>query len=196
MRYRAAISVFVTLVFALASMSSFAGPGQGQGGGGNADRAQQMDRDRDFDRDRMQDHERLEDPDQDRARDQDRTRIYDPANIRDQDIYGSELMNQAERNRYREQLGKSDEQGFGQEFQTQHEMTMRKRALNQGVDLVPPGQGPIYGGELMSVQERNEYRERLRYFDSETESQEFQAQHREQMRERARALNIEIEAAE
>jgi hypothetical protein len=116
--------------------------------------------------------------------------------MKDQEIYGSELMTQAERNRYREQLGKSDEQGFGQEFQIQHEMTMQKRALNQGVDLVPPGQGPIYGGELMSVQERNQYREQLRLFDSETESQEFKARHREQMRERAHALNIEIEAAE
>ncbi len=141
MRYRAAISVFVTLVFALASMSSFAGPGQGQGGGGNADRAQQMDRDRDFDRDRMQDHERLEDPDQDRARDQDRTRIHDPANIRDQDIYGSELMNQAERNRYREQLGKSDEQGLGQEFQTQHEMTMQQACPEPGCRSCTTGSG-------------------------------------------------------
>jgi len=196
MRYRTAVGVMVASIIALASMSSFAGPGQGQGGGGNEDRGQQMDRDRDFDRDRMQDHDRLEESDQARARDQDRTRIHDPANIKDQDIYGSELMTQAERNRYREQIGKSDEQGLAQEFQTQHEMTMQKRALNQGVDLVPPGQGPIYGGELMSVQERNEYREQLRLSNSEAESQQFQARHREQMRERAHALNIEIEAAE
>jgi hypothetical protein len=196
MKYRAAISILLASAIALASMPGFAGPGQGQGGGGNADRAQQMDRDRDFDRDRMQDHDRLEEPDQDRARDSGRMRIHDPATMKDQDIYGSELMTEAERNRYREQLGKSDEQGLGQEFQIQHEMTMQKRALHQGVDLVPPGQGPVYGGELMSVQERNEYREQLRLAKSETDRAQLQTRHQEQMRERARALNIEIEAAE
>lgn len=192
MRFRTAISALMASLIALASVPGFAGPGQGQGGGGGADRAQQMDRDRDFDRGRMQDRDRLDEPDQDR----DRTRIHDPANMKDQDIYGSDLMTQAERNRYRDQLGKSDEQGLGQEFQVQHEMTMQKRALNQGLDLVPPGQGPIYGGELMTVQERNEYREMMRLSESEAEREQIQARHREQMRERSRALEIEIEAAE
>lgn len=54
----------------------------------------------------------------------------------------------------------------------------------------------IYGNEFMSVQERNEYREQLRLLGSEAERQQLQAQHREQMNERARALNLDIEEAE
>jgi hypothetical protein len=61
---------------------------------------------------------------------------------------------------------------------------------------VPPGQGPIYGGELMTVQERNAYREQLRHMDSEDEREKFQAQHREQMELRAKALELDIEEAE
>ena len=73
---------------------------------------------------------------------------------------------------------------------------MQQRAQQQGQDLVPPGQGPIYGSELMSVQERNEYREQLRLIDSDTDRQNLQVKHREQMQARAHALNIKIEEAE
>jgi ribosomal protein L29 len=48
----------------------------------------------------------------------------------------------------------------------------------------------------MTVQERNQYREQLRNMDSEEEREQFQAQHREQMKLRAGALEREIEEAE
>ncbi len=83
-----------------------------------------------------------------------------------------------------------------EQFQARHEKMMQERAQKQGKDLVPPGQGAIYGGELMTVQERNEYREQLRHMDSEEEREKFQAQHREQMELRAKALELEIEEAE
>lgn len=204
MKYRTVISVLVASAFALTSMPSLAQQGQGQGGGGSADRTQQADRDRDYDRDRIrldepdqdriQDRDRLDEPDQDR--DQDRTRIHDPANVKIQDLDGSVLVTGAESNQYPEQLGMSNEQGSGKEFQAQQEKQMQQRAMNQGTDAVPPEQGPIYGGELMSVEERNEYREQLRLHDSEGDGEKFQAQHREQMQERARAQDVEIEAAE
>ena len=202
MKFRTAISVLVASTLAFTAMSSFAG--QGQRGGVSADRAQQVDRDRTYDRDRMSDRDRTYDRDrtQDRDRidvpdqDRDRDRIHDPANLRDQDIYGNEFMTPAECDQYREELGKANAQEARQKFQAQHEEMMRQRAMQQGQDLVPPGQGPIYCGEFMSVQERNEYREQLRLFDSEAERQQFQAQHREQMSERAHALNLEIEEAE
>ena len=216
MKFRTVISILVASTLAFTAMSSFAG--QGQRGGASADRAQQVDRDRTYDRDRMsdrdrtfdrdrtQDRDRIDVPDQDRDRardrvdtpeqDRDRDRIHDPANLRDQDIFGNEFMTPAECDQYREQLGSLNTQEARQQFQAQHEEMMQQRALQQGQDLVPPGQGPIYGGEFMSVQERNEYREQLRLFDSEAERQQFQAQHREQVNERARALNLEIEEAE
>ena len=202
MKSRTLISFLVASALAFTSMSAVAQ--QGQRGGASADRAQQVDRDRTYDRDRMSDRDRTYDRDrtQDRDRvdtpeqDRDRDRIQDPANLGNQDIYGNELMTQAERDQYRKELGNAKTEQARRELQAQHEERMQQRAQQQGRDLVPPGQGPVYGGELMSVQERNEYREQLRIIDSEAERQQFQAQHRERMDQRARALNLKIEEAE
>ena len=202
MKSSTVISSLVALVLASTSMSSFAQ--QGQGGGARADRAQQVDRDRSYDRDRMSDRDRSFDRDrtQDRDRidvpdqDRDRDRIHDPANLRDQGIYGNEFMTPAECDQYREELGNANTQQSRMELQAQHEQKMQERALQQGQDLVPPGQGPVYGGEFMSVQERNEYREQLRLIDSDQERQQLQAQHRDRVSQRAEALGLEVEEAE
>ncbi len=196
MKSRTVVSLFVASILALASMASFAQQGQ-QGGGSadrsqQADRAQQVDRDHTYDRDRAQDRSHTDTPDQDRDRD----RIQDPANLRDQDIYGHEFMSPAEFDQYRKELGSENTEQVRSTNQAQHEHTMQKRALEQGKDLVPPGQGPIYGGELMSVQERNEYREQLRLADSDEKRLQLEAQHKEQMQVRARELNLEVEEAE
>lgn len=199
MRYTIAISILVASVLAFMPVSSHAG--QGKGGGASADRARQVDHDRTYDRDRLQDRTRLDVPDRDRDmdkqqdRDQDRIHMQDPSTIKDSEIYGSGLMTGAELNQYRDQLKKATtEQARGQ-FQTQHEAQMQERALKQSKELVPPGQGPIYGGELMSVQERNEFHEQLRLHDSEEGRGQFEAQHREKMQQRAKALGLEIEDA-
>jgi Ni/Co efflux regulator RcnB len=54
----------------------------------------------------------------------------------------------------------------------------------------------IYGEELMSPEERSQYREQMRRMESEEERLKFQAQHREKMDARAKALALEIEEAE
>jgi hypothetical protein len=151
-----------------------------------------MDRDRDRDRDQLQGN----DQDRDRTRDQDRLHVTDPASLGDADIYGSALMSQEELKQYRNQLSNTESEESRELFQAQHEAKMQERAQLQGKDLVPPGQGPIYGGELMTVQERNEYREQLRHMDANEERDKFQAQHREQMELRAKALELDIEEAE
>jgi hypothetical protein len=197
MKFRTTISILVASMLALTSMVSFAGQGQGPGGGGT-DRAQQVDRDRGYDRDRMsdrdrsQDRMRVEDP----AQDRDRDRLQDPAKMKNQDIYGNALMSDGERNQYRKELGNFGTQQSQEQFQARHEEKMQQRALQQGQDLVPPGQGPIYGGEFMSVQERNQYREQLRVLDSDQEREQFHAQHRDRINQRANALNLEVEEAE
>ena len=188
MKHGIAISIIVASIIAVTPMSSFAG--QGKQGGAGAGRMQQVDRDLAYDRDRMQDRAQTE------ALEQDRLRMQDTSRIMDQNIYGQALMTDAERNHYRKELGASGTPESRMEFQAQHEQRMQDRALMQGQDLVPPGQRPVYGGEFMSVQERNEYREQLRSYDSEKEREQHQAQHREQMDERARALGREIEEAE
>jgi len=201
MRSNTVISILVALVLGATSMSSFAQQGQGGAGAGHApqmdrdrtfDRDQMSDRDRTFDRDRTRDRDRSDDPDQDRDRD----RLQDPANLKDQDIYGNKLMSESERSQYRNELGNTKTQEARMKFQAQHEQKMRERALEKGKDLVPPGQGPVYGGELMSVQERNEYREQLRLMDSDQEREQFQAQHRDRVEQRAKALGREVEDAE
>ena len=151
-----------------------------------------VDRDQDRDRDQLRGH----DQDRDRAQDRDRTHVTDPASLRDEDVYGSALMSQEELTQYRNQLGNMENDESRKLFQTQHEARMQERAQQQGKDLVPPGQGPIYGGELMTVQERNTYREQLRHMDSKEEREKFEAQHRQQMELRAKALAHEIEEAE
>ena len=197
MKLRTTISILVASMLALTSMVTFAGQGQGPGGGGT-DRAQQVDRDRGYDRDRMsdrdrsQDRMRVEDP----AQDRDRDRLQDPAKMKNQDIYGNALMSDGERNQYRKELGNFGTQQSQEQFQARHEEKMQQRALQQGQDLVPPGQGPIYGGEFMSVQERNQYREQLRALDSDQEREQFHAQHRDRINQRANALNLEVEEAE
>ena len=202
MKSRTVISILVALVLASTSMSSFAQ--QGQGGGARSDRSHQVDRDRSYDRDRMSDRDRTFDRDRTQDRDRidvpdqerDRDRIHDPANLGDQGIYGNEFMTPAECDLYREELGNASTQQSRMELQAQHEQKMQERALQQGQDLVPPGQGPVYGGEFMSVQERNEYREQLRLIDSDQERQQLQAQHRDHVNQRAKALGLEVEEAE
>jgi len=152
--------------------------------------------DRDQDRDRLRAHDQDKDQDRDRVQDRDRLHVTDPASLRDEDIYGSALMSKEELKQYRNQLMNMETEQAREHFQIQHESKMQERAQLRGQDLVPPGQGPIYGGELMTVQERNQYREQLRYIDSDEEREEFQARHQEQMNLRAKALELDIEEAE
>lgn len=202
MKSGTAVSIMVTSVLALASMSSMAQ--KGQSGGAAVDRAQQVDRDRTYDRDRTSDRDRTQDrtridaqkQDQDQDRDQDRDRIHDPVNMSDKDIYGNELMSTTERAQYRKEIGNLETQAARNEFQARHEARMQERALLKDQDLVPPGQGPIYGGKIMSVKERNEYREQLRTLGTQQEQEKFQAQHRDRITKRADALGVEVEDAE
>ena len=53
------------------------------------------------------------------------------------------------------------------------------------------GDQDIYGHELMSVEERNQYRERLRLVESDPQKKtRFEAQHREEMQVRAREQGV------
>ena len=217
MRHRLSISIILASMLALTFITVDAQQGHG---GGSGDRDQQMDRDydrdmdrdRDYDRDMDQDRDYDRDMDQDRDRDQlkghdqdqdrdrvqdrDRLHVTDPASMRDDDIYGSAMMSEEELKQYRNQLMNMESVEAREQYQIKHEAKMQERAQLQGKDLVPPGQGPIYGGELMTAQERNEYREQLRHMDSDEEREKFQAQHQEQMNLRAKALELDIEEAE
>lgn len=56
------------------------------------------------------------------------------------------------------------------------------------------GDPEIYGGAMMSEQERNQYREQLRLIGSdEQERTRFLAQHREEMQKRAKTRGVELD---
>jgi len=60
-------------------------------------------------------------------------------------------------------------------------------------DNAGSGQNGIYGGQLMSVQERNQYREQLRLTESDPQARtKFMAQHKEKMQQRAKAKGVEL----
>lgn len=158
-----------------------------------------MDRDRDFDRDmdrdRLRDPDRVDEPSQDRDRDQDRIHAPDFARLSDDDIYGREIMSPQERDKYRMQLQNASSAEERQRIEAQHRETVLARAKAQGVSLTPPGKG-IYGGPLMSIEERNQYREQLRTIGSAEERRRFMAAHRDAMQQRAKAQGIPFEDLE
>ena len=55
------------------------------------------------------------------------------------------------------------------------------------------GGNGIYGGEMMSVEERNQYREQLRLTENDPQARtRFMAQHKEEMQERAKVQGVEL----
>jgi len=109
--------------------------------------------------------------DHDRDRMRDRDRIHQPAMDSAQDPAQAQERKQAqERQQVQEQ---------------------------QQIHVPGTGKGPdsdIYGHELMSVQERNRYREQLQLVQSDPEQKNrFLAQHREQMQARAKAQGVVID---
>lgn len=180
-----ATSIIVVSMLALTPMSADAGQTKGSGSANQAQQAVET-------RSQAQHTDRRHETEQSR----DHIRSEEYASPRDRDIYGSELMTAVERDRYREQLRQQTSEQARAQYQQQHEKAMQQRARQEGKDLVPPGQGPVYGGELMTVEERNAYREQLRHIASDEERVRFEAQHQEQMNQRARALRLDIEEAE
>lgn len=201
MKAKTTITLLAATALSLTSLSAVA-QGARQGQSAKApDRAQIERGQKDFDRDRMRDRDRISSPerDRDRIRDQDRTHVPDHAPLGENGIYGGELMSAQERMQYREQLRltESDPEARNK-FMAQHQKEMQTRAKEQGVDVASLGPGPnygngIYGGKLMSVQERNQYREQLRLTESDPQARtKFMAQHQEKMQVRAKNMGVEI----
>jgi len=86
------------------------------------------------------------------AADQDRVQTQPP--IQDNQIYGSQLMTQQERNEYRARIQSAKTEQEREQIRKQHHEQMQVRAKERGVTLPaepPPrgmggGMGPGYGG--------------------------------------------------
>ena len=81
----------------------------------------------------------------------------------------------------------------------QHKQAQQQKQVEEHKRIHVPrkGNGPdsdIYGHELMSVEERNRYRDQLRLLESDPEKKaRFEAQHREQMQARAKLQGLVID---
>src|SRR3990167_2344613 len=53
-------------------------------------------------------------------------------------------------------------------------------------------QDPIYGSQLMTLQERNEYRTKMRSLKTEQERETYRLEHHKQMQERAKAKGVSL----
>jgi hypothetical protein len=85
------------------------------------------------------------------------------------------------------QARKQDQSGAAQS-QAQVQARSREQAqLHAGA-----GKG-IYGGNLMTEQERNRYREQVGALGTDEERAAFEARHREQMQQRSRERNVPAE---
>ena len=198
MRTLTAIAAVLAAALLLTPLASDAKGRQTGAAGANQpmDRAQIERGQRDFDRDRLRtrDWNTAAAHDRDRIRDQDRTHAPDFAKLSDEDIYGQEVMTKKERKAYKKQLQKAASSEERKRIEEQHRHEMQVRAEAQGVQLSSPGQD-IYGGAMMSVEERNQYREQLRLVESDPEQKtRFMAQHKEKMQIRAQAQGLDLDS--
>ncbi|MBW2241431.1 MAG: hypothetical protein JRH01_05540 [Deltaproteobacteria bacterium] len=74
-------------------------------------------------------------------------------------------------------------------------MPSGSRAQTGGGAGAPEQDRPIYGRDLMTEQERNEHRERIRNAGSEQEREQIRLEHHERMRERAKERGVELPPA-
>ena len=185
MNKQGGLLVLVACALAMTSTAAFA---QSQGQGSRP--RQPIDRGMDSDMRRSQDRMEMKDHRMDRMK------ARDHMQLQDRDIYGHELMSAQELNEYRDQIQNAGSAKEREELRAEHHAKMQARAKAQGVALGPASEGPIYGGKLTSVEERNQFREKLRMMDSDDERAEFMAQHRDEMQLRAKSQNLELDENE
>jgi hypothetical protein len=111
--------------------------------------------------------------------------------LKDEDIYGHEMMSAEERDRYRDRLNAAAGDKEWAQARLEHQEEMRQRADAAGRSLEPP----VYGQHMMSAEERQRFTERMQSASSDAERAEIREQHRETINERARALGVDPEGS-
>jgi len=64
--------------------------------------------------------------------------------------------------------------------------------LSAGISLGDDQQVTIYGNQLMTQQERNEYRTKMRAAKTDEEREQIRKEHHERMKERAKAQGVTL----
>jgi hypothetical protein len=116
--------------------------------------------------------------------------VRDLDQLREQDIYGSQLMSALERSQYRERLRLLRDDSAWARMQARHQDEMRVRARQRGVELPPP----VYGQHLMTSREQAQHREQLANATSERARAELRARQISAVQARARQIRESLPA--
>jgi len=118
-----------------------------------------------------------------------------------QRIYGYELMTPEERQAYIDKMRAAKTQEERIKLRDQHRAEMQKRAQEKGVTLAEPGgrRGPggpgggrMYGEQLFTQQERDDYRKRIQEAKTQEERDKIRAEARAQAETRAKEQGITL----
>ena len=140
MKTRTLITAVVATAMALTSAAALAqGNGDGKGGANAQQRAQVERGQRDLDRDRIRARDRMGAAHPDRDRIQDRTHAPENAGANENQIYGYDLMTDAERTAYRERIMNAETRQEREQIEAQHRHEMQIRAKNRNVELDDAG---------------------------------------------------------
>lgn len=176
MKTNAFISTVAACAIALLLVADAQAQGKGSGGGqANQQRPPQSQQ--------MQRQEKMRQPDSKHAMQQQRQL---KSQLKDEDIYGHEMMTAEERERFREQLNAAGSDREWAQLRAEHQAAMRQRAEVQSRALEPP----IYGQHMMTAEERQRYVERMQSARTDAERAEIREQHRETIEKRAKELGV------
>ena len=108
--------------------------------------------------------------------------------MRDEDMYGADMMTAEERDRYRDRLENARTDKEWAQLRAEHQAEIQQRAKLAGRPIEPP----VYGQHMMSAEERTRYTRRLQDAAGAAEREQIQNEHREFIRNRARELGMEV----
>lgn len=142
MKINSTVMVLVTsalLAAPLVSIAQGSDNGNNNKGADSQKRAQVERAQRDLDRDRLRTHDRLGAAQQDRDRIQDRTKAPEDAKQQQSNFYGYDLMNDEERDAYRERMRTAKSIEEQERIEAQHRIEMQIRARNRNIELDESG---------------------------------------------------------
>ena len=108
--------------------------------------------------------------------------------LQDEEIYGRQMMSMEERERYRKRLYETESNQEWAKLRAEHQQEMQARAAAQGRQLRPP----IYGEHMISLQERNQYTDKMNRANSDAERNQIRREHKAMIKQRAQELGIDL----
>ena len=121
------------------------------------------------------------------TQDQGRARTTIRHRLRDDDIYGREMMTRRELENYRARLDSAKNDREWVRLRAEHQQQMEQRASQRGVAIDPA----VYGQHMMTREERLRFNQRLSNATSAEQREGIRNEHRLMIEQRARELGLE-----